>query len=101
MNNVTFENEELGVSFSLPEKITVRQHMTIKSRMVLMYNIDDYYLIVWNAISKFIEDWDCELIPEKEKLDTESEDLKISEILFWACTKANAWLTDLESVEKN
>jgi len=97
-----YKNDALEVSFSLPDAITVRQQLNIKSRMVMMFDIDDYYMIFWNSLLPVIENWKCKTIPDPKELDmNESTDPKVARIVVWVCTEANRWFTGLESVEKN
>ncbi len=95
------ENEKLGVSFSLPKKLNVRQQLGIKSRMVLMYDINDYYMIFWQAVLPIIEDWQCDRIPSPADIDMNNEtDPQVTDIIVWVCSRVNTWLQDLEGVEK-
>lgn len=101
MDKHEYNNESLGVSFALPKRITIRQHLQIKSRMVMLSSLDDYYMVFWQAIMPVIEDWRCDVIPKPEDLDFNSDDVTISKVIMWVCNTGSGWLNDLESVEKN
>lgn len=103
MEKHEYTNETLGVSFSLPKKITVRQNLRIASRMTMMADLDDYYFVFWYAIVPLIdnEDWKCELIPDPKELSFNDDNPILSKIVMWIVTQANNWLSNLGMTEKN
>lgn len=97
-------NKKLGVSFELPEAITVRDHLRIRSQQTLTFNSADWYIVQWHAVKFLFKNWKCELIPSLDDFDVNDKnetDIRKSRIITWACDETQAWLNGLESVEKN
>ena len=96
-----YENKQLGVCFSLPDKLTVREQLAYREQVLL--NIDDNaYIRNWIAGIPLLKEWQCEAIPEPEAFDFDSEtDMRKADIVnFVANTVAGHMLT-LEDVPKN
>lgn len=68
------KNDDLGYSFHLPERLTVRQQLQIRSGLgpgFLYENVD--YARLWKVSLPYLENWQCALIPDPEKVDLDTE----------------------------
>lgn len=96
------ENKVLGVSFTLPDTPTVREQLKIDSRMALLFSVDDWYLVYFQAINHVINDWECEKVPNPKDLLVENEtDPDITAIIVWTCKTVQDWRNNLGNVPKN
>lgn len=112
VENGRIVNKSLGVSFILPERISVRQQL--RYRQAIAFNFDvgpdgeirlnnnDMYERYWKAMPIVVEDWQCEIIPDMAKLDLdEADDPRIADIVFWAANEVVGHMSGLRSISKN
>lgn len=96
-----YENAELGVKFALPDKLTVREQLTFRERVFLLGE-QDTYSRYWGGIIPLLEDWQCELIPEPEEIDLDTEtNVKIANIINWVANTAAGHFTSLDESDPN
>lgn len=95
----TFENEALGVSFSLPDKLTVRQQLAFRQRLAA--SDGDLYSRYFMASVPLIEDWQCELVPVVADVDLDTETrTSVADIVQWMANEVAIYFTDLGTVPK-
>ena len=97
----TFENEELGLRFTVPEHPTVRQQLQWRASTG-SGEIDDIYLRLWRGVRKLIGEWECEAVPDPAALNIdEVTNPTVTRIVAWACEQTNLHMTGLEDVPGN
>lgn len=95
-----YENAELGVSFTLPDELTIRQQLEWRGRLIEEEGTS--FIRHWEAIRPMIQDWECEEIPDLEKLDIDkATGKKAADIVFWASNEAAGHMLELDEVPKN
>ena len=96
-----YENEELGVSFSLPERFTVRENLNFRGHLGRVAS-DSAFIRYWVAALPIIEDWQCALIPDPAALDMDTEtDARIADIVQWTANSVAGHMLALVAPEKN
>jgi hypothetical protein len=91
------ENSSLGVSFQLPDKITVSKRLAYLNKMVG----ESMFEKLWNAGLTLITDWKCTAYPDPKAIDlAESEDMALSEIVIWTSGRVAEKMNDLVHVPK-
>lgn len=97
-----FENTELGVSFDLPEKITVGDQLRYKGR-VYAYgaNVEDIYLRYWAGARGIVQNWQCEAMPDLVSDVETIETPAAADVIFWVGNVVAGHMATLGTVEKN
>jgi hypothetical protein len=96
-----YEDEDLGVKFSLPDKFTVRDQLKYNESILMNQDIDIYSRAI-GAIQPFVEDWECELVPDIAAVDLDEEtDPRIARIISYVGLEALGHMAGLEDVSKN
>jgi hypothetical protein len=93
-----YKNENLGVSFSLPETVTVRQQLAYYSEAALAFG-DDLFPRLWAGAKTLIQNWQCEDVPLDTDLDASSNP-KAAPVMIWAGMRVRDFIDGLEKVEK-
>jgi len=98
-----FTNERLGVRFTLPDSITVRQQLQYRGRAFNAGLLtEDVYVRHWVGMLALLGEWECELVPDPKQLDLDtSTDPRVADIVFWVSNMAANHMVELESVPKN
>jgi len=94
-----YEEPELGVSFTIPDKLTVGVQLEYHS-IRDFYEPEEKWLKTWEASKVIVEDWKCGLLPDMEKLNINQTDPRITKIVRWTAGEAAAHMAGLESVPK-
>jgi hypothetical protein len=96
----TYTNEKLGVSFSLPDKLTIRQQLDWRGRV--FESAGTTFLRHWLAVLPLIEDWDYEPHPKLEDIDLDKiTDKAMADVIFWASNEAAGHMAGLDDIPKN
>lgn len=89
-----FQKDDGSVSFSIPDKITIRNQLKFKTHVFSnneRLEDDELFILYWEAGLPMIEEWECELIPKPAILDFDKEDdNRIADIVFWVGNKIAA-----------
>jgi hypothetical protein len=97
-----FENDALGVSFDLPERITVGDQLRYKGRIYTAGMVsEDIYIRYWAGARGMIKNWQCEAMPDVMVNIEDEEDPTVADIVFWAGNMVAGHVTNLASVKKN
>ena len=100
MTRKTYENEALGVSFSLPETVTLRQQLMFRSRLLDVED-DSAHLRWWIAALPLIEDWQCEAIPDLSSIDLdEPGDWRTGDIIQYVANASAGHFMEMADVPK-
>lgn len=92
--------ETEGCSFTIPDTLTVRQQLRY-SGTVILYDVHDNLIRLWDGAKMLIEDWECEVIPDYEALDIEKEtDPEIARIVAQVGLFAWGHMESLKGIEK-
>lgn len=97
------EIKHLGVSFTLPEKITVKQSLQYWAAFsVAVTNRHMAFLEMWDVIVKLglIQNWVCEFFELETPLD-EVEDQRVAELVMVICNIVYQHMEGLKVTEKN
>lgn len=97
-----FENKDLGVSFTIPEPVTVRAQLAYdEHKNGLGYSKDAMMFDrLWNAARAIVKDWKCEAV----KLDTDIDkvtDPKVTAVIEWVSLAVFTFMLGVSSVSKN
>ena len=96
-----YESEKFGVKFSVPDVLTVRQQLAFRSELFLTKDKDRFERF-WIGSQHLIEDWECELIPDRMALDLETEtNPAIADIVNYVGTMVAGHLAMIGAVPKN
>jgi hypothetical protein len=96
-----YENAELGVSFSLPVSLTVREQLAFRERVFVTAS-EDLYSRYWAGAVPLLKDWECEDIPDPAAVDLDVETrVQITDIVNWVSNTVALHMTELEDVPKN
>ena len=96
-----YKNDKLGVSFTVPDTITVREQMAYHSRTVSYDGTnDDLFARSWEAARPLVQDWKCEGVPLDVNIDTETNP-RVVPVLMWAGMRVREHINGLEQIAKN
>lgn len=98
-----FENEELKVSFDLPDKPNVLDILTYDSTRMEHYG-EKAILILWESIKPLIQNWTCEAMPDKDSdLSSVNSDkaLDAAYAVEWSAFRGSDWRKGLDVIPKN
>jgi len=96
----TYTNEKFGVSFTLPDKMTVRKQLDWRGRVI--ESDGTTFIRHWQAIRPLIEDWDYEPFPKLADIDLdELTDKKLADVIFWASNEGAGHMSGLDDIPKN
>jgi hypothetical protein len=96
-----YENKELGVKFSLPESLTVREQLGFRER-VFVSSEEDIYSRYWDGVVPLLKGWQCKLAPDPAEIDLDTETRKVvADIVHWSSNMAALHMNDLDEVPKN
>lgn len=97
-----FENTELGVSFDLPDKITVGDQLRYKGRIYIYgASTEDIYVRYWAGARGIVQNWQCEVFPDQMADIEKVENPDMADVLFWVGNVVAGHMATLGSVEKN
>lgn len=96
-----FKNESLGLSFTLPDKPTVRQQMTYMSEAAFAFGKQRFEQY-WLGAVAIVQDWKCDLVPDPARLNLdEATDPRVADIVMWVGWEVKEYITRLDNVPKN
>jgi hypothetical protein len=95
-----FENEKLGVSFSLPEKPTVRQQLAYFSEAGLARG-QEFFERLWLGACSIIQDWQCPTFPDANIDISTISDPNVTEVILWASMEVRGYMNALDNIPKN
>ena len=97
-----YQNEKLETSFSISDKLTVRQQLAWRSRLTMEQASEpDYFIRFWLATRSLLDNWQSPHIEDPMTFDIDkSTDPKASNVIFWAVDEISFHLNSLESLEK-
>jgi len=96
-----YKNDALGVSFEIPDSLTVGKQLEYKSGLVSFGDVQgQFYTRFWCAVKAVIEKWECDYMALDVDLGT-ATDPRIAKVIEWAAMKGNAHMNDLVTLPKN
>lgn len=95
-----FADEERGVRFTLPDKITVRGQLRYFGALNDP-ELEGSYERYWEAAKALIENWKCKLVPDINIDLDKITDPEITGVILWAGRQVMAHFGELEKVSKN
>lgn len=94
-----FENQELGVRFTVPDRITVRQQLLYMGTLATREG-DDILVRQWAAARTLIQDWHSEMFPDPAADLDSVEDRRIAKTLIWAGRTVLDHVIGLDAIPK-
>ncbi len=94
-----YDNPELGVSFTIPDKITVGEQLEYFSAREFT-EPEERLIRLWDASKVLIADWQCKLIPDMDELKLESTDPQITKIVLWVIARSSNHMAGILSIPK-
>lgn len=94
-----YKNEDLGVSFTLPDKLTVRKQMEYFSSAGLAHG-KQLFERYWQGATAIIENWQCDVMKLDVNLD-EATDPKVAQIIIWSGLRVREYIDSLNDLPKN
>lgn len=95
-----YENETLGVVFTLPDTFTVRQQLAYRSKIAQAAD-ESAFVRVWLGAVSVMQDWQCEHVPDPAALDLDAtDDRKTADIVQWTANTVAGHMADLETPPK-
>ena len=92
--------EQEGISFSVPDKPTVRQQLEYVGAS--SGSGKDLVVKKWDGAKALIQDWKCELAPDLEEIDIDTEtNPDVAAVITWAAMRVWEHMNSLEGVPKN
>ena len=97
-----YESEALGVSFELPDTLTVREQLLFRSRIAERPR-EEHFTRYWYAAQSLIQEWQCDDIPDPAELDMDAPDGdgRLSNIVMWVANTAAGHLAGIDIPPKN
>lgn len=96
-----YTNDALGVSFTLPDSLTVRQQLRHRER-ILLNAAEDAYTRNWLAALPLISDWQSDDIPDLDEFDLDdATSVKQANIVQWVANIVAGYVFELEDVDPN
>lgn len=93
------ENEKIGFSFDLPERLTVRQQLKI---MGLAAKGEPDYFGIFKAALPMLENWQCEILPDPAQLDIDKEtNPKLTSLIYAVAMSIFVHANRAEEVDPN
>ena len=94
------EFKQEGIRFTIPDKITVRQQLAYFS-IVTSVGVSERLEGNWEGARSLIDEWECELIPDKDVSLDELHNIDQTNLLIWVGTQAIKHMNSLEETPKN
>ena len=88
-----FENKELGVKFTVPEELSLRDELAYYS------GVDPsqpWMVSMWQSALVLIRDWECKEIPNPHQLDLDKRQKRqVFQIVTWAGAQVSSHVNRL------
>ena len=93
-------NDDLGVSFAVADRFTVREQLAFRSRIANATG-EPAIIRYWLALPSVATDWQCKLVPDPATLDLDTaEDAKVADIVQWSANALAGHMAGLETPPK-
>jgi hypothetical protein len=93
-------NEKLGVSFQLPDRVSVRQQLAYISSAGLATG-NELFEKLWYGARAVVTGWKCEALPDINTDLDSITDPKATEIILWTGLEVKQYMDRLDTVPKN
>lgn len=96
-----YDNAELGVSFDVADRFTVREQLAYRSRLAEGAG-QPGYVRHWLAAPSVVTGWQCDLIPDMAAFDLDAAtDARAVDIIQWTANTVAAHMFGLETPGPN
>lgn len=97
-----YESEDLGVSFELPDMLTVREQLLFRSRIAERAR-ESYFARYWYAAQTVIREWQCDTIPDPAAFDMDDpdEDGMLANVVMWVANTVTGHMAGIDIPPKN
>lgn len=96
-----FENEELGVSFDIPDRFTIREQLAFRGRINDQPS-ESAFVRYWLAAQGVIQNWQSADVPDMAALDLDAGDsARMADIVVWTANTVAVHMSGLEATPKN
>jgi hypothetical protein len=97
---MNFTNDQLGCSFSVPDRPTVRQQLQYFA-LVKESRGKEQFERMWEGAKALISDWKCEALPDFQASLDDLTDPTQAQIVIWAGLQVLGHYNRLEDLPKN
>lgn len=94
-----FEDKELGASFSLPDKPTLKQYLQYDSMVEVLGNGRYLYERLWAGLQVLAQGWQCETCPLD--IDLDSAGVEALPVIKWAGLACWSYMQAQKELPKN
>lgn len=95
-----YENEALGVSFDVADRITVRQQLAFRSDLSRR-DEGGLFARYWKAAPAIVTNWQCALILDMTGVDLDAvDDPRVTDVIVWTADTVAGHMAGLETPEK-
>lgn len=95
-----YENQELGVSFDLPDDPSAMQIIRYDSERIERTG-EPVLLILWGCVKPLITNWACDVLPDLNTPLDKVKSLQAAQAVEWSAFRGFEWRTELDTVSKN
>lgn len=95
-----YKSDAFGVSFSVPDKVTVRQQLAYFSEAGRA-NGKEFIERLWLGARAVILDWTCPALPDLNTDLDSVTDPKTTQAIVWAALEVKRHMDNLEQIPKN
>lgn len=96
-----YENEKLGCSFELPDKLTVRQQLAFWQRYADVGEDESTSVRNWEAGKPLIGEWQCEALPDITISLDEMTGTHQARVVTWAGSQVTRFVLSLDELAPN
>lgn len=95
-----YKNEDLGAVLVLPDKLNYLKVLGYDSRVELDGWQDEKFVRLWAGVKAIAESLECDYCALDVDLES-AEDMRVVDVIKWACIVTFSHVAALKSVSKN
>lgn len=95
-----YYSDKLGLAFDLPDKLTVRQVIGYRERVAFAPS-GGMFTAHFDAVRPLLAGWECKAYPDPTKIDLDSDDLGLVDVVVFVANTAASHMSNLDNVPKN
>src|SRR5512139_4107608 len=95
-----YENQEIGVSFDLPDDPSALQIIRYDSERIERSG-EPAILILWECVKPLITNWACDALPNLTTPLDNVKSLQAAQAVEWSAFRGVEWRNGLDTVSKN
>jgi hypothetical protein len=95
-----YTNDQLGCSFDLPDRPTVRQQLVYWDAIRADSTEEPTLIRLWAGVAKLADNWDCAALPDPSVSLDDLDNPSQTQVVTWAGLKAFGHFNALEDLPK-